>query len=131
MSIETPTKKNKYDYEVSSSITEFVDKIPAEKMARWTEEALLASILSDYYVVEYDGESDYQGWGVVLLKTSGNYRNNYTYAWATLSWFYGSCSGCDPYENMSRLEVVNDLVSKITVHPDEEKARLVFAEKGW
>jgi hypothetical protein len=91
--------------------------------ARWESEAIAAALLCGWEVVAADGNSDYQGWGRLLLRCEDQ--------WATLSWSYGSCGGCDGYEGLPTNDTIESLGADIIVHPDEAKARLVYAEGGW
>ena len=50
---------------------------------------------------------------------------------AVLGWSYGSCSGCDSYENMSEDEVVKDLQNNIEIFNTEEEARIKFDERKY
>ncbi len=92
--------------------------------ARWEDEAVVAAIINGWEVVDASGESDYQGWGSLLLTDGGG-------GWATLHWSYGSCSGCDGYEDMPTDDVVNALAGDIDTHQDEKSARLKFQAGGW
>lgn len=58
---------------------------------RWRDETQLAAEHLGYEVVETDGVTDWQGWGVHLLRKDGS--------WAVLAWSYGSCGACDRYED--------------------------------
>ncbi len=92
--------------------------------ARWEDEAVAAAIINGWEIVEANGLSDYQGWGRLLLTDGGH-------QWATLGWSYGSCSGCDSYEDMDTAAVVESLAGDIDIHPDEATARLKYAEGNW
>lgn len=127
------------------------------KDVRWGEETRDAALHAGWIVVESDGEVDYQGWGVHLLRrceaasesvaTDADLEGKHELAariradggveWAVLAWSYGSCGGCDQYED----DVVSDgtpeehhaVFGELIEHcPDEESARLKFSErKGW
>lgn len=135
-------------------------------MSRWDSETASAANYLGYQVVETDGNNDYQGWGVHLLRkidradsavaidaelegrneTADEIRSKSpTVGWAVLSWSYGSCSGCDGYEEQiyrydddynpivntheHLAEIFGDLIEECA---DEESARLKFKErKGW
>lgn len=94
---------------------------------RWRNETRLAAEHLGYEVVETDGVTDWQGWGVHLLRKDGS--------WAVLAWSYGSCGGCDRYED----EIMGDPEHCAKVFGDlleacasEEEARSRFSErKGW
>lgn len=90
---------------------------------RWEDEAKTAMNLTGYKVIEKDGVTDWQGWGVLLGRNSKNF--------AVLGWSYGSCSGCDSYENMSEDEVVKDLQNNIEIFNTEEEARIKFDERKY
>jgi hypothetical protein len=52
--------------------------------------------------------------------------------WGILSWSYGSCSGCDPREDMGAAECLDDLASQVEWCASETDARVKFeAAKGW
>lgn len=90
---------------------------------RWLDEAREAAVRNGYSVVDEDGVSDYQGWGVLLL--SGP-------SWAVLSWSYGSCGGCDSYEGMNEEALRFAFDGNITTFGSEEEARTSFkSSKGW
>lgn len=70
-----------------------------------------------------DGTSDYQGTGVLVgLRPDGVYIG--------LAWSYGSCSGCDSYEDLSYNKghevVINQLVTEIEVLGDQAAAETWF-----
>lgn len=96
---------------------------------RWRGETETAAVQAGWTVVETDGVDDYQGWGVHLLQRGGE--------WAVLPWSYGSCNGCDSYEDQIAYDaspeqcyaVFGDLIEICT---DEEHARMQFSSrKGW
>lgn len=97
---------------------------------RWCTETTLAAEHLGYEVIETDGVSDYQGWGVHLLRKDGS--------WAVLAWSYGSCGGCDQYEDVifddqgdpeRCVQVFGELIEDCS---SEEEARARFSErKGW
>lgn len=93
---------------------------------RWKTEAEEALKRRGFEVVDTAGVDDWQGWGVLLGKSSAG-------TFAILGWSYGSCSGCDAYEDLGS-EGVIDAISKniedgIT---DEAGARDLFEQrKGW
>lgn len=101
---------------------------------RWENEATLAAEALGWTVVETDGVDDWQGWGVLLLRRWDE--------WATLSWSYGSCNGCDAYEDEfpydqtdeERVETAVRLFGPLIESglDNEEAARMKFSErKGW
>lgn len=83
--------------------------------ARWTDEANAAAIQAGYTVVCEDGSDDYQGTGCLLLDPP-----------ATLHWDYGSCSGCDSYEDEPYESVVASMVENIETHPNAEAAKAAY-----
>lgn len=96
---------------------------------RWGEETKRAAHHLGFEVVETDGVSDYQGWGVHLLRSPME--------WAVLHWSYGSCSVCDEYEDTCPYDptpeqaaaVFGDLIERCG---DEAAARQRFSDrKGW
>src|SRR5512138_905517 len=62
-------------------------------MARWEDDAEKALTDDGYTIIDSAQNDDYQGWGVRL-------GSNAAGLFAVLSWSYGSCSGCDRYEDM-------------------------------
>jgi hypothetical protein len=51
--------------------------------------------------------------------------------WGTLSWSYGSCSGCDAYEDLNADDRLKAFI-KLTSFFDEVEARRQFEDrKGW
>ena len=85
---------------------------------RWSEEAIQAVGGSDK-VKRAAGVSDWQGWGSIL-----------TYDNRVLSWSYGSCGGCDAYEDSQ--DPVADLAENITQYATAEEAELAFdGAQGW
>jgi hypothetical protein len=96
-----------------------------ENTMRWESDAEAALLRAGYAVVDHDGVDDWQGWGA-LLASDGSGK------WAVLSWSYGSCSGCDSYEELSESELEAAFDSEIEFFDTEEKARLTFSNrKGW
>ena len=94
---------------------------------RWECEAEEALQSKGYEKVDQAGVSDWQGWGVLLGKNAGG-------GYATLWWSYGSCSGCDQYEDMPAGQVVESLAADIDEHATETEARAKFEEykgRGW
>lgn len=112
---------------------------------RWSTEAMLAAIMQGWDVLEMTGTSDYQGWGRLLLRrelsmfaragdeTDAQLRLRMAtpVQWATLRWDYGSCGGCDSYEDLATNDVVEKLAELIDLWESEEKARLEFEAGGW
>lgn len=101
---------------------------------RWEAEARLAAELLGWEVVDCDGVNDYQGWGVLLLRRWDE--------WGTLAWYYGSCSGCDSYEDEFPYDMSDEARNDACVRlfgsliesgiDNEEDARMKFSErKGW
>ena len=92
---------------------------------QWEDEAEEALQRAGFTVIERAGiNDDGEGWGC-LLASSGK-------KWAVCSWSYGSCSGCDPYMDMSDDEIKAAFDNEIEVFDSEEKARQIFDDrKGW
>lgn len=84
--------------------------------ARWEEEAeeAVARLGSGAYVVQRAGESDYQGWCSFLVAWEPDDVAGWRYG--TMSWSYGSCSGCDCYEGMEPEELSKSFSELITWH---------------
>lgn len=132
---------------------------------RWADETARAANALGWHVVETVGVSDYQGWGVHLLR---GIRDAADYMvlldaeladssadvvsllsaralddrWAVLAWFYGSCSGCDSYEDewykwprtpAEDAELAVKLWGELVEEcPSEDVARAKFDErKNW
>lgn len=132
---------------------------------RWQGEVQLAAEHLGYVVVQTDGVDDYQGWGVHLLRKEQRVVNDaaelvaqdveleardgfaavaeavrasdsvIVVTWAVVSWSYGSCSGCDSYEDRDTstpeacVAVFGDLIETCD---NEDAARAKFSErKGW
>lgn len=96
------------------------------EQARWHDEFVALAKDAGYEVVDWDGVSYYQGWGVLLLNRSGS--------WAVLDWNYGSCSGCDPYEDLVNRPNQEDFTGLLTICETEDQARSIFKEcesRGW
>lgn len=92
---------------------------------RWESEAEEALSVHGFdVVVERAGIDDYQGWGVILASSKQEF--------AVLSWSYGSCSGCDSYEDLPHEQVVEELAELIEKFASEDEARASFNNrKGW
>lgn len=147
---------------------------------RWSSQVERAARVDGWRVVETDGIDDYQGWGVHLLSRerelptseaeeiasdaamASRFKEAHSIResnlekrteWAVAAWSYGSCGGCDAYEqewydntlkydddghyvSISE-EALDTLAWKlfgdlIEVCPTEEAARMKFSErKGW
>lgn len=106
---------------------------------RWEHETTAAAENLGWRVVATNGVDDYQGWGVHLLQRYGDGLT--PSEWGVLSWSYGSCSGCDQYEdeipyglddaafNEKCVQLFGPLIETCK---DEEDARMKFSErKGW
>lgn len=59
--------------------------------ARWSE--LVARLIGDWHVLWEEVEGDYQGSAQVLAHSGGRF--------CFVGWEWGSCSYCDPYEDMT------------------------------
>lgn len=101
---------------------------------RWEEEARTAAEHLGWEVRDVSGVDDYQGWGVLLLHKAGDELGQKD-RWATLGWSYGSCGGCDAYEDMNLstpqacADAFGELVEEFT---SVEKALASFSDrKGW
>ncbi|HYF56280.1 MAG TPA: hypothetical protein VEA41_18645 [Salinarimonas sp.] len=91
---------------------------------RWEDEAESAVERAGAVAVKRDGVSDWEGWGVILLRRGDQ--------WGTLRWSYGSCSGCDRYEDMSDAERAKEFDELIAWHSDYDAAMAAFENgKGW
>jgi hypothetical protein len=91
---------------------------------RWGPEAVAIVESVGWSVVDVGGVDDWQGCGVLLLHRAGD--------WATLAWSYGTCSGCDEFEDMSDAELRARFLSDLSIASCESAARVAFAEgDGW
>ncbi len=119
---------------------------------RWGIETADAAKYLGYEVEDTDGVSDYQGWGVHLLRRADEASRTVaqdaiidgkediariileqaSYEWAVLAWSYGSCSGCDAYEDVPSEKAAEMFAKLIEPCPSEDAARQLFADrKGW
>jgi hypothetical protein len=62
---------------------------------RWSEYG--KELIGDWAILWEDSEADYQGHARVLAYKQGKIRY--------LEWYYGSCSGCDMYEEMKEEDI--------------------------
>lgn len=76
--------------------------LEGKSTARWTGEILEA--LPDGTLEYYNGRSDYQGSGAVVVRFNDG-------KWFHYEWSYGSCSGCDPWEGEEERAKVEWLAS--------------------
>lgn len=65
--------------------------------ARWAEFA--TDVWGDWELLAEALEIDYSGWATFTAKEVGKPR------WVYVSWNYGSCSGCDSWEDLPAEEV--------------------------
>jgi hypothetical protein len=91
---------------------------------RWQDEAEGAVERAGGHVVDTAGVDDWAGWGCLLARRGDE--------WGVLSWSYGSCSGCDSYEDLDaehRRECFDELLDW---KKSEDDARTAFSNsKGW
>lgn len=66
---------------------------------RWSE--LFERIIGDWIVIWEEAEADYQGYAKVLAYKDGRF--------CYVEWTYGSCSGCDPWEDLPEDEVLEEI----------------------
>ena len=66
---------------------------------RWSE--LAERLIGDWFVVWEDAYVDYQGSAELLAYKDG--------AFCYLEWSYGSCSGCDPWEDIPENEALCEM----------------------
>ncbi len=98
---------------------------------RWEGEAEEALARAGYDLnVEKAGVDDYQGWGVVMAQNKDG-------LFAVCSWSYGSCSYCDPYEDLAYGDAEPGALEKafdenVEAGLSEADGRAKFeARKGW
>lgn len=91
---------------------------------KWEDVAEAALQRAGFTVIDRAGEVDYSGWGCLLGSNGSEF--------AVISWSYGSCSGCDRYEEMSDEQVASEFDGMVTRGLTEEEARAKFEkDKGW
>lgn len=131
-------------------------------MMRWSGETEAAARHLGWRVVKTEGIDDYQGWGVHLLQRrewedegaklvyadalklrdvarARLIRDTHsTVTWAVLSWSYGSCSGCDGYEDQVSYDSTDEQCAAVfgelieVVGEDETRASELFSSRqGW
>lgn len=66
---------------------------------RWSE--LVERMIGDWHVLWEEAEVDYQGGAKVLAYKDG--------AFCFVEWTYGSCSGCDPWEDMPEEDAFEEM----------------------
>lgn len=94
---------------------------------RWSGEVVNALKLDGFELVDSDGVDDYQGWAVLLFTCDLR-------EWAVVDYSYGSCSGCDQYEEMSDDERTSAFRELAVRYDTEQSAREAFkeaADRGW
>lgn len=74
---------------------------------RWSDVAILG--LEESEVVFWYGEDDYQGSCGYIVKVNNWSWNGPQYI--EFGWSYGSCSGCDGYEDMGTDELIKEFVN--------------------
>lgn len=75
---------------------------------RWSD--LFEELIGDWLVIWEESEVDYQGHACVMAYKDGRF----CYA----EWFYGSCSGCDPWEDMPRDEALAEATRDVMFFSD-------------
>ena len=67
------------------------------------------SLLAGHEILAFEGESDYQGSASVLARRTGAVEGFYEYIYVAWSW--GSCSGCDQWEdqNLSADQIIEEM----------------------
>ena len=86
--------------------------------ARW--ERLIREVFPDGQILRSIGINDYQGHEVIVVRFDDGY-------WMHYSWSYGSCSGCDVWEDMDPEERRKDiLASTMKMDPDHMADYLVM-----
>lgn len=73
---------------------------------RWSDIAILG--LEDAEVVFWHGISDYQGSCEYIVRVGSSWRG---YQYIAFGWSYGSCGGCDGYEDMGTDELIKEFVN--------------------
>lgn len=93
-------------------------------MAAYEGDARDAMKRAGFDVLEFVGEHDYQGWGVLLGRSGEEF--------AVLGWSYGSCELCDAYMDMSDTDRAAAFDALLERGMTEADARARFDQrKGW
>ncbi len=73
---------------------------------RWSEYA--KELINDWDILWENSEAGWQGGAQILAFKNGQLRY--------LDWSYGSCSGCDVYENMKADDVRKEFKNNVMMH---------------
>lgn len=82
--------------------------------ARWTSEVLAVLAKHGWKVERSWGSNDYQGSGCVLASRGA-------VEWAAYAWTYGSCGGCDQWEDEQHT-LEPDVLSELETFATEAEA---------
>jgi hypothetical protein len=83
-------------------------KETAASACRWNE--YCEELIGSWLILWEDAEADWQGSARVLAFNNGQFRY--------VSWSYGSCSGCDIFEDMNEEERRNEFNNNLMMHFD-------------
>lgn len=73
---------------------------------RWSEYA--EELIGGWAILWENSDADWQGCGRVLAFKQGQLRY--------LEWYYGSCSGCDAYEDMKEEDIRKEFQNNVMMH---------------
>ncbi len=94
----------------------FSDSVSAK--CRWSE--YTEELFGDWDIIWEESEADYQGKVNLLAHKEGKF--------AYFSYEYGSCGGCDPWEDMPE-EKIRAYFAKMIEHFEDVQALQKFADK--
>lgn len=93
--------------------------------ASWEPQAEEAVKQLNAEILERAGTCEYSGWCSFLIK------NNLS-EFGVIHYYYGSCSHCDPFGNLSAEEVVTTIKDEIMWYKTETDARVAYINsQGW
>jgi hypothetical protein len=75
---------------------------------RWSE--LFAKLIGGWYILYESGEPDYQGSAEVLAYKDGQFY--------FVEWSWGSCSYCDPWEDLEESKIMEEISRDSMYFPD-------------
>lgn len=92
-------------------VIEPLKKLKDVIQGRWSEYAMVG--LENWDVIFAYGEDDYQGSCEYIVRHP-SYRTDVPHwydQWIAFGWSYGSCGGCDGYEDLSDNEIIKAMVN--------------------
>ena len=91
---------------------------------------ILSGLLSEYAnIYAYHGEADYQGSVAIAWSETKRYGSSEVYFFYEYS--YGSCSGCDEWEDrgLTHMEIASEMIRDTSKFEKEEEL-IEFLKKG-